>query len=223
MNDMNKINSVFERIESPDIALLREIGKRIGFGRACQILGEQWDDMLEKEWGLPRGRGKMERRNDIEAIEAVIATHIASQESIAQPELPQMREYGEACARAALSASGQTAQAAMPNFDDGAAKRLRQVCKLVGLEKAVPESDAELWGCAFSVLGMIRHNLSRAPSQPQQEAVPAEPRETMIVRFALSEAQKATIRRAAEALEGLDYEDTAGDLRAILTAHTHQE
>lgn len=119
----------------------------------------------------------------------------ASQTCVAEPELPVKPEplefkdvmdmvarlpaaiqaYGYAKAgegaadlRATLSASGQTAQAAMPNFDDGAAKRLRQVCNLVGLEKAVPESDVELWGCAFSVLGMIRNNLSRSAPQPSQ-------------------------------------------------------
>ena len=51
---------------------LESIGRSIGYGRSCQILGELWDDMLEREWGLPRGRGKMERRLDIEKLEAVI-------------------------------------------------------------------------------------------------------------------------------------------------------
>jgi|GEM_PF-6227885 len=34
----------------------------------------------------------------------------------------------------------------------------------------------------------------------------------------LTNWQQDTIRRAAEALDGLDHEDTAGDLRAILRA-----
>lgn len=43
--------------------------------------------------------------------------------------------------------------------DLSAAIRLRLVCKLLGLGDAVPKDDAELWGCAFSVLGMIRAKL----------------------------------------------------------------
>jgi hypothetical protein len=37
----------------------------------------------------------------------------------------------------------------------------------------------------------------------------------------MTEPQKDTIRFAADALEGLDYEDTAGDLRAILKEAGH--
>jgi hypothetical protein len=43
---------------------------------------------------------------------------------------------------------------------EGAAKRLRAIVKLVGLEKAVPEDDATLWACAFTVLGSIRNALA---------------------------------------------------------------
>jgi len=38
---------------------LKTIGDRIGYGRAQQILGELWDDLLEKEYQAPRIRGKM--------------------------------------------------------------------------------------------------------------------------------------------------------------------
>jgi hypothetical protein len=43
---------------------------------------------------------------------------------------------------------------------EGAAKRLRAIVKLVGLEKAVPKDDATLWACAFTVLGTIRNALA---------------------------------------------------------------
>ena len=45
----------------------------------------------------------------------------------------------------------------------------------------------------------------------------AQPTENAAVQ-PLTDAEKQTIQRAADALEGLDYEDTAGDLRAILAA-----
>ena len=38
---------------------LQAIGSRIGYGRAQQILGELWGDLLEKEYQAPRIRGKM--------------------------------------------------------------------------------------------------------------------------------------------------------------------
>lgn len=54
-----------------------------------------------------------------------------------------------------------------------------------------------------------------ARAEAARQPAPALP---VTVRFALSAEQKNVIRFAAEALEGLDYEDTAGDLRAILAA-----
>lgn len=50
---------------------LDSIGRCIGYGNACHILGELWDDMLERQWGMPRGRGRMERRPDMELMEAL--------------------------------------------------------------------------------------------------------------------------------------------------------
>jgi len=38
---------------------LKTIGDKIGYGRAQQILGELWDDLLEKEHQAPRTRGGM--------------------------------------------------------------------------------------------------------------------------------------------------------------------
>lgn len=62
----------FEAVEQPMRQDLERIGSTIGYGRACQILGELWDDMLVRVWGLPRGRGRMERRRDMELAEAAI-------------------------------------------------------------------------------------------------------------------------------------------------------
>lgn len=58
-----------------------------------------------------------------------------------------------------LEARRTQPEATKPAQDLSAAIRLRLVCKLLGLEGAVPEDDADLWGCAFSVLGMIRSKL----------------------------------------------------------------
>jgi hypothetical protein len=81
--------------ESDEMKLLEQTGRKIGFGRACQILGDQWDDHLEKDWGLPRGRGKMERRNDIEAIEAKIAA--ANAPPAAEPFQARVQPWMMAC------------------------------------------------------------------------------------------------------------------------------
>lgn len=43
--------------------------------------------------------------------------------------------------------------------DEDCAKRLRAVCKLVGIADIVPQSDDDLWYNAFSVLGLIRKRL----------------------------------------------------------------
>lgn len=61
---------------------LEFIGRAIGYGRSCQILGELWDDMLERDFGLPRDRGRMERRHDIEIIEVKIRALRADLEEI---------------------------------------------------------------------------------------------------------------------------------------------
>ena len=41
------------------------------------------------------------------------------------------------------------------DFDAGAARRLRRILKLLNLQNAVPESDAELMASQFSVFGLI--------------------------------------------------------------------
>lgn len=43
-----------------------------------------------------------------------------------------------------------------PRPDIDVAKRLRLIASKLGLADAIPADDAELWGAAFSVLGMIR-------------------------------------------------------------------
>ncbi|MTD32445.1 hypothetical protein [Paludibacterium denitrificans] len=54
------------------------------------------------------------------------------------------------------------------------AKRLRRVCKLVGIENAVPDDDMVLMDCICTVLGMIASAIegkTQASSQPAGEAV----------------------------------------------------
>lgn len=50
---------------------LEHIGQSIGYGRAIQILGQLWDDMLQAKYpGAGRHQEGMRRRTDIERIEA---------------------------------------------------------------------------------------------------------------------------------------------------------
>jgi hypothetical protein len=44
-------------------------------------------------------------------------------------------------------------------LSDGAMKRLRLICKLLGLENAIPDNEASLRACEFSVLGMVRSKI----------------------------------------------------------------
>ena len=50
---------------------LERIGSSIGYGRAIQMLGQLWDDMLQREYpGVGRHQESLHRRTDIERIEA---------------------------------------------------------------------------------------------------------------------------------------------------------
>lgn len=50
---------------------LEHIGRSIGYGRAIQMLGQLWDDMLQREYpGVGRYQENSHRRTDIERIEA---------------------------------------------------------------------------------------------------------------------------------------------------------
>ncbi len=50
---------------------LDAIGKSIGYGRAIQLLGQIWDDMLQEEYKIKaRHQEAMHRNHDIERIEA---------------------------------------------------------------------------------------------------------------------------------------------------------
>lgn len=54
-----------------DAVMLDKIGKSIGYGRAIQILGQLWDDMLQAKYAdVRRHQESMFRRDDIERIEA---------------------------------------------------------------------------------------------------------------------------------------------------------
>lgn len=61
--------AVLDELDKPFAEQLEAIAQEIGYGRSCQILGELWDRMLVRE-GIPPGRGALERRLDIEAVEA---------------------------------------------------------------------------------------------------------------------------------------------------------
>lgn len=69
--DLRKIAALDARDEPYKLELER-IGEAIGYGRSCQILGDLWDAKLQREFGLPPGRGAMERRRDVEQIEAIL-------------------------------------------------------------------------------------------------------------------------------------------------------
>lgn len=59
----------------------------------------------------------------------------------------------------AALAQQQTAQP----LDDSEVARLRRVVNAVGMQREVPEDDATLRGCLFSVLGMIARKLEQRP------------------------------------------------------------
>lgn len=53
---------------------LARIGSAIGYGNSCRILGELWDAHLVATYGPGfEGRGRMERRPEVEALEAAEA------------------------------------------------------------------------------------------------------------------------------------------------------
>lgn len=112
---MNQIDKM-AAYETPHAAELDAIGRQIGYGRACQILGDLWDQMLERDYGRPSQRGKMERRKDIEAIEAVILARQSDAESesgsgdkanSAPPELPAILFDGHAVYKEVCAARGK--------------------------------------------------------------------------------------------------------------------
>jgi hypothetical protein len=111
-----------------------------------------------------------------------------------------------------------------------------QRCDSTGSAPVPPEApqqpDAELermrrmFIAACEDLGSINEALGLDPDDGGAEPILAaieelKSRATPPEAEALTEPQKNTIRFAAEALEGLDYEDTAGDLRAILKDTNH--
>lgn len=57
MND-KQATTILSLREYPHRIALAEIGRQIGYGRAQQILGELWDDMLSAEYGVS-ARGAM--------------------------------------------------------------------------------------------------------------------------------------------------------------------
>lgn len=67
-------NEVFAELARRDEAMkdqLDQIGRSIGYGRAIQLLGQLWDDMLQAEYpNVGRHQEGLHRRADIERIEA---------------------------------------------------------------------------------------------------------------------------------------------------------
>lgn len=82
MSGASQLAIAFAALASPADALvagdsaamktqLNQIGKSIGYGRAIQMLGQLWDDMLQAHYGIAaRHQESMFRRDDIERIEA---------------------------------------------------------------------------------------------------------------------------------------------------------
>jgi len=68
LNDMRKR---MEAAEAPEKAQLERIGSAIGYGRAIQLLGQLWDDMMQATYPqVGRHQEGAHRRTDIERIEA---------------------------------------------------------------------------------------------------------------------------------------------------------
>lgn len=84
---MMKTDNALAAAEAPHIDNLRRIGAVIGYGRAIQLLGEAWGEMLAREYGLPRQHGEIKRRSDIEHIEGVIKTCAKNQDAMLRAAL----------------------------------------------------------------------------------------------------------------------------------------
>lgn len=69
MTDTSHVERLLQVRDDNARPLLDSIGRSIGYGNSCRILGELWDEYLA-EGGYPRGRGKMENRPDVELAEA---------------------------------------------------------------------------------------------------------------------------------------------------------
>lgn len=99
---------------------------------------------------------------------------------------------GEPCFGCKVRALGNQYAAAQWREDMDAAKRLRLICKLLGLESAIPDGDESLIGCLFPVLGMIRRAIEERLSTPPAPRAPSiEP--APLLRAFLDEADRAGI------------------------------
>ena len=72
-----------------------------------------------------------------------------------------------------LRSAPASAQPADPDLFADEAKRLRRVVRALGMDKEVPEDDASLRECLFSVLGLIARKLE-AGAQPDRGAAPSD-------------------------------------------------
>jgi hypothetical protein len=69
--ELNDVMQRMEAAEAPEKVQLERIGASIGYGRAIQLLGQLWDDMLQREYPhVGRHQENSRRRTDIERIEA---------------------------------------------------------------------------------------------------------------------------------------------------------
>jgi hypothetical protein len=78
--------------------------------------------------------------------------------------------------------------------------RLRAVCRLLGLETAVPSADATLMGCLFSVLGMIRRVIEQRAGKTENEI---DRLETEVARLTAELQEVQEVRKDAVRLDWL--------------------
>lgn len=70
-DEYQKVLAVMDARDEACKVQLDQIGQAIGYGRAIQLLGQMWDDMMQSDYpGVGRHQEAMHRRSDIECIEA---------------------------------------------------------------------------------------------------------------------------------------------------------
>jgi len=118
---------------------------------------------LRKSLLIGAGRDR-ERLHDLlrTAYEAGQAAHQPAQEQASPAHETIVSEAG-ALVCTACGTTAQAPVAAAPDaLDDDELARLRRVVRLLGMDSEVPQDDATLCGCLFSVLGMIARKLEQA-------------------------------------------------------------
>lgn len=119
-------------------------------------------------------------------------------------------------ARAAVSAATKPTDSSELEFN---ATRLRNVARLVGLEKSIPEDDATLDGARGSVLGMIAGALRNAATKPAAaQAVPEVVREALDIAHDLAVAEADRVHETYKGYKQHKHDAADRDVETVKRA-----